>query len=452
MRPVRPLIIGMLVLAMAGCSARSGDTPGDSTAAVTLKDFGTLKNVCQTGTPKASTSQGVTGTEIKLGVLSDVGFTKNPEFGNAAKVFSAWCNDSGGINGRKLVPEVRDTKLMEVRQRMLEACQKDFALVGGGTALDAMGVKDRLSCLLPEFSAQTSQVQALGSDLQVVSKGASVGHNVYAGFYSWLMKEAFPSSAASVGLIAGDSPVSKVINEQTKETLAAMGGTITYTDLYPARGVADWTPYAQDIKNKKLKGLVFLGDYRQLAKLLQVLTDIDYKLDWVDANNNAYGPAFLKLAGPALTAQATFADLSGIHPLEKAAENPATKQVVDLYAKYAPDAEVTLPTLRAFSAWVLFATSARDCSELTRKCVYENAVKPTEWTAGGLQAPVDLSKTTAPLKCFNAVQATAKGWTVPDFKPNSGTYRCGGPVHKYAGDYGKPLTLAMLGKTMADVK
>ncbi|MET7774414.1 ABC transporter substrate-binding protein [Streptomyces sp. NPDC005388] len=452
---MRRLLIAVAVLALAGCSARSttspsGDKPSASASdSAAAADFGTLRHVCHSGTVKASTAQGVTNSEIKVGVFSDVGFTKNPEFVDAAKVFTSWCNDAGGINGRKLVPVTHDSKLVEVRQRMIEACRSDFALVGGGAALDGMGVKDRLNCLLPDFPGQTSQ--AIGADLQVTVQGAATGYSPYGGYFSWLLKEAYPDSASSVGIIAGDSPVVKPITAQDKETLIAAGGKITYSDLYPAQGVSDWTPYAQSIKNKKVKGLVFLGDFASLAKLEQVLTNIGYAPDWIDANSNAYGPAFIQLAGPALAKQANFADLGGFAPLEDSS-NPATKAVEDLYKKYAPDAQVTLPALKAFSSWLLFATAAGDCAELTRKCVYDNALKQTAWTGGGLQAPMDLSSPTVPPKCFDPVKATAKGWVAADFKPDTGAYRCNVTPYKFKGTYAKPLTLADVGKSLADLK
>ena len=62
-------------------------------------------------------------------------------------------------------------------------------------------------------------------------------------------------------------------------------------------GVSDWTPYAQAMKNKGVKGLIFYGDFKQLAKLESVLTAMEYKLDWIDTNNNAYGQQFIDLAG-----------------------------------------------------------------------------------------------------------------------------------------------------------
>ncbi|MFI5798119.1 ABC transporter substrate-binding protein [Streptomyces sp. NPDC051677] len=459
---MRRLLIGsvtVVAVLLAGCSTRSDDdtntdaarkaTPAAGASAASA-DFGALKNVCGPGTAKPSSVQGVTDKKIQVGVMSDVGFTKKSEFTDAAEVFTDWCNDAGGINGRQLAPVTRDTKLMEVRQRVLEACKADFALVGGGAALDALGVQDRLKCLLPNFPGQSSQIGAIGSDLQVIASQPVAGYFQYAGYYSWLIKDKYPDSAQQVGIISGDSPVTKVMSAQFKEAVAGLGGKVSYTDLYPAAGVSDWTPYAQSIKAKDVRGLVFLGDFASLAKLEQALTNIGYTPDWIDANNNAYGPAFPQLAGAALAKQHNYAELAATAPLESAADNPATQQVIDLFKKYAPDKQITYPVLRAFSAWLLFATSARDCAELTRTCVYDNALKNTDWTAGGLQAPFDLASKEPPT-CYSVVEATAKGWQPADFKPDQGAYRCDAPVYKYKGNYGEPATLASVGKSLSDL-
>ncbi|WP_066073120.1 ABC transporter substrate-binding protein [Frankia sp. EI5c] len=445
----------------AGCgrSGSSGelnseDTQATRTASAAAGDFGTLKDVCGPGDAKTASAQGVTASEINVGVFSDVGFTKNSEFDDAAKVFTSWCNDAGGINGRKISYNLRDTAMLETRQRMIESCREDFAIVGGGAALDAGGVEERLKCLLPDIPAQTSMVENIGSDLQIDAIGAGHSYARYGGYYKWLITEAHPESAGSVGVIAGDSPVTKTIGAQTAEALQTVGGTLTYNDLYPAIGVSDWTPYAQAIKSKGVRGLVFLGDFRSLAKLEQVLKSMDYKLDWIDANSNAYGSAFQELGGDAVTFQTNYADLSGVAPLEAMDDIPALEQVEELYKEYAPKAEITFPALRAFSAWLLFASSASECGDdLTRKCLYETARAQTDWTAGGLQAEVDISEVDAPLKCFNVVQAKADGWELADFKPDTDDiFRCDAPEIKYTGDFGSPLTLASVGKSMNDLQ
>jgi hypothetical protein len=241
------LLTAVTVLALAGCSGRAATT-ADSTpstsASASTSDFGTLKNVCGPGTPKGATGTGVTDSAITLGVFSDIGFTKNSEFPDAAKVFTSWCNAAGGINGRKLVAVTHDSKLFEVPQRMLQACRSDFALVGGGSALDSLGTKARLNCLLPDFPAQIVQIPNIGSDLQAYPLDTGLGYAPYGGYYSWLVKEKYPSSAKSLGIISGDSPSIKATLAEGKETLTALGGKIKYNDLYPAQGVSDWTPYA----------------------------------------------------------------------------------------------------------------------------------------------------------------------------------------------------------------
>ncbi|TDV49837.1 ABC transporter substrate-binding protein [Actinophytocola oryzae] len=443
-----------VVLLAAGCarSGPSGQEEDSPTATASSADFGDLKNVCQKGDAKSAPTQGVTADAISVGVFSDVGFTKKSEFVDAATVFTKWCNELGGVNGRELVATTRDSKLTEVPQRMLEACREDFALVGGGAALDALGVRERLTCLLPSFPAQVSMAGNYGSDLQVASLGGA-SYSRYAGFYHWLLKDSYPDSAGALGVISGDSAITKLLAGQTNEVLAGSGGTVTYEDLYPAQGVADWTPYAQSIKTKGVRGLVFLGDFTQLAKLEQALTNIGYAPDWIDANSNAYGPAFIQLAGAALDSQNNVADVSGVFPLEKADDNPATKQLVDLFARYAPDAEVTLPAVRAFAAWLLFAKAAGSCGDdLTRRCVYDAATKETAWTGGGLTAPADMSEQDGPIECFNVEKATKDGWEPADFEPDKGAYRCDAPVYRYQGQYPRPVTLADVGKSMNDVK
>ncbi|UGQ12995.1 ABC transporter substrate-binding protein [Yinghuangia sp. ASG 101] len=461
MRPQRTLVAVLSVTALlaVGCGDRGDSSDSDSTPtnaqpAAVSADFGDLKNVCQAGQSTSAPAQGVTANEIKVGVFTDVGFTKKQEYPDAAKVFTSWCNEAGGINGRKIVANTRDTKMLEVRQRMSEACREDFALVGGGAALDNMGVKDRLSCLLPDFTSQPVSLESDGSDLQVATLAGGSSYVRYAGYYNWLLKEAYPGSANAVGVIGGDSPSVKVLVEMAVDGIKATGGNVNYNDLYPAAGVSDWTPYAQSIKSKGVKGLLFYGDYKSLAKLEQALTTIDYKLDWIDANSNAYGDEFIQLTGgQALAAQNNVADLSGLSLLEDASKNPATQKVIDLFAKYAPGAKVGLGSIRAFSSWLLFAKSAAACGDnLTRKCVYETAAKETAWTGGGLQAPLDLSQSDAPVKCFNVVVASPEGWKAADFKPDSGAYRCDAPAIKLTGNYPKPMTLADVGKSMDDVK
>jgi Periplasmic binding protein len=447
------------VLLVAGCSDRGGGATeeteaGGSTAAQSVSSsFGDLSDVCQDGDAKGSPTQGVTEDEIQVGVFSDVGFTKNPEFVAAAEIFTSWCNENGGINGRKIVANTRDTKLMDVRKQMIESCANDFALVGGGAGLDGLGVKERLTCGLPTFTAQVAQVGAAGADLEIsADPSLTAGYDPYYAFRSWLIDDAYPESKNAVGIINGDSPVTKVMGQQAVEAVEAAGGTFVYNDLYPAMGVSDWTPYAQTLKSKGVKGLIWYGEYRQLAKLESVLTSMEYKLDWIDTNNSAYGEEFIGLLGTSAEAQNNYLDLGGNAPLNSDA--PAIKELLALQAKYAPDSLLTLPAIRAMSSWLLFAKAAASCGDdLTRTCVYEAARSETAWTGGGLHVPHNIAEPIPPSPCFNIEVARPGGWQAADFGPDvDGLYRCDIPPFPYTSDFGQPMTLADVGKSMSDIQ
>jgi hypothetical protein len=453
--------LAALTLLAAGCGrGGSGSSSGDqgtasaSQAAQTSGgSFGSLKNVCHGGSASGATDQGVTASQIKVGVLSDVGFTKDPQLITAANVFTSWCNAAGGISGRKLVADTHDTQLLQVVPAVTSACGSDFVLAGGSAALDGLATKTRLQCLLPDFDAQTVMPQNQNSGLQVypITQGHSYGP--FAGYYQWLIKQKYPDSADHVGILAGQSTITQVDDEVAAETFKAVGGSVALHQYYPITGASDWTPYAESLKTKGIKGLVFYGTPQQLAALELTLTNMNYKLDWIDANSNAYGAPFVQAAGKSLSFQHNYADIWAVYPLEKAESNPATQQVIDLYGKYAPGQAPTLQALQAFSAWLIFAASAETCgSNLTRSCVYNAAVKQTAWTGGGLTAPVNLAQPDSPPKCFDIEQATPNGWQAASFGANNGPYRCGAPVVKLTGNFPQPVTLASVGKSLSDLK
>src|ERR1700742_4383769 len=188
-RPVRALATGSaVVVAVAlGVSAcgRSSNTPtgqGSSTAPASSTttsaapsaapgDFGSLKSVCGSGNASGATARGVTATDIHIGVTADPGAAAAPgleqEFFDTADGFSKWCNAAGGINGRKLIVDKLDAKLFNVGQVTTQACQKDFFLVGNGTAFDSAGVKIRENCKLGQIPAYVVSPQAVDAKYQV---------------------------------------------------------------------------------------------------------------------------------------------------------------------------------------------------------------------------------------------------------------------------------------------
>lgn len=451
-----------LVLAACGRSdketgSNDGTQPPSDTktqSGGTKGAFGTSDVVCQPGKPSGSPAPGVSPTEVRLATFSDVGFAGRPglnqELLDSAAVFAKWCNDAGGINGRKIVVDERDAALTNVTSKMVESCAQDFMVVGGGAVFDQDGVKTRLSCVMPEISGYSVSPQARGADLLVQPIPNAVD-SIPVGDYLYLEKT-FPKAIKAYGVLTGDIDTTKIVARQGDEAAKSLGWTKVYDDVYPPTGQADWTPTAQAIKDKGVKALLWTGEPENLAKLMQALTDINYTLDFVRTDANHYDDKLIETGGPAI--KNVFVR-SVFTPFEVAKAGTPTQEYLDAYAKYLPDGKAkALLGMQAWSAWLLFATAANDCgNDVTRKCVYDNASSVTEWTGGGLHAAVDLSSGKAS-PCFTSLEASASGFeVVSDIKPTEGIFRCDPDgVYELTGDYGKGVTLADVGKSMADLK
>ena len=106
------------------------------------------------------------------------------------------------------------------------------------------------------------------------------------------------------------------------------------------------------------------------------------------ADANQYDDLALSTSGP--DAVEGIKVRVAFHPFEEADKWPATKQLVDILKKYGPsNVKVASLSNQSFSAWLLFATAAKECAEknggeLTRDCVMEAGLSHDDWDAGGL--------------------------------------------------------------------
>ena len=455
-----------MVLVVGACSrSNGGAAPGPSgttqtTAASTTGpgDFGTLKKVCGPGTQTKSSAQGVTPNSIRIATSADPGFVGrrglDQELFDAGEVFTKWCNDAGGINGRKIKLDEYDAALFNFDAQIKKACAADFFLVGNGNVFDNNpGQRDRLKCLLPEIPTYMVTIEGRDSDLTVQpvpnqTNQIGVGPLLYA-------QKRFPDAVKSVVTLTGNVSATQLVDEQLTEAAKQLGWTVKDNRQYNAIGEPTWVPFAQAIKDKGAKGLIYTGEPTNAGLLMKALQQIGYKLDFVIVAINHYDKNLQSSGGSAIH---NIFMVDGFVPFEQASKNPATQQYLDLFAKYKPNGKSHAALgLQAWSAWLLFATAAAKCGDdLTRKCVYDNALKVTDWTGGGLNAPQDVKDQTAG-DCGIVLEATPTGFvTAPGFTTNSGFFNCDPhgvlTLHGDYSKYGKGAKLSDVGKTLADLK
>ncbi len=449
------------LLALASC-ARSGsssesdggdDTGGGHTSTQVTADFGTTKVACgpnTTGEKLGASDQGVTASEIHLGTISDVGFTARPglnqELFDASEVFSKWCNDLGGINGRKVVVDKRDAALTNYKPAISASCTTDFALVGGGGVFDDTGQDERLKCLLPNFPGYVVSAEARDSDLtiQPVPNRTRLQN---AGAVTWI-KNKFPEAAQKVAVVTGSVGSLQLVSNQFVEELGKEDMSVVSSQSYNPLGEATWAPFAQSIKQKGARGVLFVGEPENLAKLTQAMKAIDYTPDFVLLTANFYDQQLIKLASGSL--ENIYVIL--FNPTFDS-DVPAMKKYLALFDQYLPKGKShAVLGLNSFASWILFAQAASECgANLTRKCAYENATKITNFDAGGLQAPTNPGEG-KPSKCFTLATVTGDKFTQVDMGTGSDIWNCSDDnLMTLDGDYGKGTTLASVGKSLADL-
>jgi Periplasmic binding protein len=462
----RWLVVMVVVLALlAAACGRSDDETEEGASETTASDdgsggaggsgdFGDLTGVCSDGDASGATAQGVTDDEIAVSTFSDPGFAGRPglnqELFDAAEVFAAWCNEAGGINGREIVVHERDSALTEVRARMSEACREDFFMVGGGAVFDNEGQEDRLNCLLPDIAGFVVTSEAKGADLLVQPVPNSVDAvNVGAQLY---IKERFPDTLDSVGYLTGNLPTTVTVSDQNQEAAEALDFETVHNAQYNAAGESSWAPFAEALRSDEVKGLQWTGEPENLAKLLQAVADLGYELEWVATAANHIDEKLIDQGGSAVR---NVFIAGSVVPFFQAEDNEATQQYQDLFEEYLPDGRVNAYLgYQAFSAWLLFATAVKECgSDVTRKCVFDNAAAVEDWTGGGLHAPSNPGEG-RPAECVTITEATPDGFQVAeDFEPTEGLYDCNPDnVFELEGDYGRGVTLEDVGKTIDDLE
>jgi ABC-type branched-subunit amino acid transport system substrate-binding protein len=453
-RTFRRAATAILVAAfiVAGCGRDNETTAGeDTTTSVEASDtgldagaFGDLGVLCRSGAGDGSQSSdpGVTDDSIQIGTFSDPGFSGRPglnqELFDTAEAFTKWCNEHGGINGRKIVLEERDAKLTEFQQRVIEACDEgDFMSVGGGAAFDDTGQPDRLACGLPTITAYAVSPQAAGADLSIQPL-PNPANELSVGSFRYLAKE-FPDSTDHVGILKANVAATTTTAARYQEAITEqLGWKVVYDAEYNALGETSWRTFIESMQGAGVRGLIYVGEPGNLAKFLTEAKSYGADFDWVTVDANAYDPTLTDGAGAA--ADGTFVRTS-IHPFltdADAKNNEAIGQYRALMDRYDPGGKIAYLGVQGLSAWLLFAKAANECgADLSRDCVWEHASAIKEWTGGGLHARADLTGGGHAPTCWSLVVVEGGKFRVADIHPTDEVFVCDEKsVVTLQGDYG----------------
>ena len=191
---VHVALAALCVLALAACGSSgsgSGGSSGSSgasgsTASASSGSFGTLGKVCGPGNAKGATATGVTNTSIEVAVIADINVPGAPgllqPMWDSATAFTDWCNAAGGIDGRKLILDKRDSAETDYLPQVETSCTADFAMVGTMGVLDNTGVAAWEKCGIPNFTASTVSEAAANAKLMYPSNPLPADQENIGGF------------------------------------------------------------------------------------------------------------------------------------------------------------------------------------------------------------------------------------------------------------------------------
>jgi len=452
-------VLAVLALAAGACTRAEGETEvggsaatGDTTRAGADGDggasgsrldqggFGELEAVCADGEPGTATEVGLTADEIRLGTITDKGSAERPgltqEMYDSAVAFAAWCNEHGGIGGRQVVIDDLDAKLFEYGQRVGEACQQDFALVGGGGVFDAQDGQARIECGLVNLPGYAVTPQARVADLQVQAVPNPVYSFASAG-YRWLGGR-YPE-ATKFGILWVNLDGPSTIHAQVVEMAEKLGFEVVFDEQYRPIGETGWRGFVQKMRDSGVTAFEMVGEPENMVALQQAMQTEGWYPDFIHLQPNYFDQKYVD-EGAASVGEGTYMR-SPFPTFDMADEVPAMADYLELMERYNPEGKTAMLGLQGLSAFLLFATAANECGpDLTRACVLERAAAQEGWTAGGLHSPQTPGNVVA-TQCSLAIEVTPEGFVYDEelTQPNEGIYNCDpANVIELTADYGVP--------------
>jgi ABC-type branched-subunit amino acid transport system substrate-binding protein len=378
----------------ASSDSTTAPTTGDSTATTTEPEgvtFGDLPSPCGEGDASTASAQGVTADSITIGYGDDAGYAQAPglnhQQSDAIKAMIEWCNEQGGINGREIVGNYYDAKILDVNNAMTQACSQVFMLVGQGWSLDSSQEELRVGCGLgsvpawsvsPEFAHGPFSVQPVPNptDYTPVQIAAAIA-------------KAFPNEIKKTAVMYANYPATIDTKDKVLESYPPFGFEfLSCEQQYNIAGEDDWKPFVQNLKDCGAEIVYFTGSPApNFQNFLTAAQQLDYKPIYL-TDANFYDEGFAAWNAQNGGAGDNVYIRQAFTPLSEASTVKATQDYLDAVA--AVDGDVNQLGEQAASAFLLWATAAKECGDnVTRDCIFEKIAAIDEWTGGGMHAPTN---------------------------------------------------------------
>jgi ABC-type branched-subunit amino acid transport system substrate-binding protein len=226
--------------------------------------------VTSAGAAAPAATPGVTAKTITVGSISDIsaplpGLFTGAKIGTQA--YFAMINSEGGVNGRQLILDGRDSAFSTgtVKSAAASIAASDFAIVGGFSLVDGSEQAAIDAAKLPIITQVLTP--ALYADPNLYSAVPLVVGGEETGPFKWL-KKTYPKDVTAVGLIGSNAAATSITAEQTYRNLTYSLG---YKWLYAHDVGYTQTTFLPDMIKMKQAGVKLVLEISQQGAYISTM-------------------------------------------------------------------------------------------------------------------------------------------------------------------------------------
>jgi len=383
--------------------------------------FGDITWPCNPGDASGNSDQGVTDDSILIGGGDDRGYAAalglNITQTDTLQAFVDKCNSLGGINGRQIEVELYDAKIFEVSNVWLDACPRMFMMVAEGFAVDGIGEESRVQCELAHIPTYTVSAAAAHGPLMIQPVPNPADRNPLS--MAAYIAETYPSSIEKSGTMFGNFGATIETKDKTLSSYPPLGFEFVINLEYNIVGEDDWTPFVLDLKDAGVEHVYFTGTCLPNYQAFRAAASVNDFDAFYTTDANFYENSCREANSDGVMDR-TYVRMAFV-PFEEREYSEAVSDYLDIME--AAGGEIALLGMQAASAFMLWATAAKECgSELTRECVLAEAEKIEEWSGGGLHVASNPGVNEPP-PCGIVLELVGDTYE-RIFPPEPGTYAC----------------------------
>ena len=395
-----------------GGTGGTGDTQGDGENAA---DGGTKAGSCD----GFKNGTGITDDKITLGNASDIsgpvpGIFESSQL--ATRAYIEYFNSTSDICGRKLALTLYDSRsdAGANQQAYTKACSEVFAMVGSMSAFDSGGVTEAQNCGLPDIRSTTTSPERTSCSVCFATQ--AVNPKIVNGGYVKYLSANQKDATQHVGLLYINAGSAAPNAAYFKSAWEKAGWKV---DVFAGIDVSEfnYSSYVQQLKDKGVKLVSYVGPYQNTVKLQQAMQQQAYEPDVYLQDATIYDEGYVESAGS--VAKNTY-----VYATTDLFDNYKNKEMA-LYRSWlnqvSPGAVPNYYGLYSWSAARLFVENAIALGgKLDRAGIVAAMKSVKDWTGNGLHVPQQVgAKVTA--NCASIFKLDNGKWS----KISGNAYVCG---------------------------